>query len=134
MRSTAACTCSAFYRIPSRDLIGALRGAPPAFELAMITYEDFEKVDIRVGQIVEVKDFPEARKPAFKLTIDFGAAIGVKESSAQLTALYGKEDLLGRREFPAEAHRAVHLRGANARRAGRTGRSRAAGTGSAGAA
>ncbi len=61
----------------------------------MITYEDFAKVDIRVGRIVTVEDFPQARKPAYKLTIDFGAAIGVKRSSAQITALYTKDDLLG---------------------------------------
>ena len=61
----------------------------------MITYEDFTNVDIRVGRIVTVEDFPEARKPAYKLTIDFGAAIGVKRSSAQITALYTKDDLLG---------------------------------------
>ncbi len=61
----------------------------------MITYEDFTKVDVRVGRIVQVEDFPEARKPAYKLTIDFGAEIGVKRSSAQITALYTKDDLLG---------------------------------------
>ena len=61
----------------------------------MITYEDFTNVDIRVGRIVTVEDFPEARKPAYKLTIDFGAVIGVKRSSAQITTLYTKDDLLG---------------------------------------
>jgi len=61
----------------------------------MITYEDFTQVDIRVGRIVTVEDFPQARKPAYKLTIDFGAAIGVKRSSAQITTLYAKDDLLG---------------------------------------
>jgi tRNA-binding protein len=53
-------------------------------------------VDVRVGRIVQVDDFPEARKPAYKLLIDFGAELGVKKSSAQATALYSKEALLGR--------------------------------------
>lgn len=59
----------------------------------MITYEDFEKVDIRLGKIIEVKDFPEARKPAYKLTIDFGEEIGIKKSSVQLPGTYIKEEL-----------------------------------------
>lgn len=61
----------------------------------MITYDDFTKVDIRVGKIIEVLDFPEARKPAYKLTIDFGEEIGVKKSSVQIVANYTKEELLG---------------------------------------
>ena len=59
----------------------------------MITYEDFTKVDIRVGKIVEVTDFPEARNPAFKLKIDFGAEIGTKNSSVQTVGAHTKEEL-----------------------------------------
>ncbi|HEY4147305.1 MAG TPA: tRNA-binding protein [Chitinophagaceae bacterium] len=60
-----------------------------------ITWEDFEKIDIRVGTITEVSDFPKAKKPSYQLKIDFGAC-GIKQSSAQITSLYQKEELLGR--------------------------------------
>ena len=61
-----------------------------------ITYDDFAKVDIRVGRIIEVADFPEARKPAYKLTIDFGAEIGTKRSSVQIVKNYKKDELMGK--------------------------------------
>ncbi len=60
-----------------------------------ISYDDFRKVDLRIGSIVKVEDFPEARKPAYKLEIDLGE-LGVKKSSAQITAEYNKEELLGK--------------------------------------
>jgi tRNA-binding protein len=64
--------------------------------MTSITYEEFERVDIRVGTIVAVDSFPEARKPAFKLKVDFGAPIGIKRSSAQLTIHYAPQELIGR--------------------------------------
>ena len=63
--------------------------------MAQITYDYFKKVDIRVGKVIRVEDFPKARNPAYKLWIDFGA-LGVKKSSAQITKLYSKDDLMGR--------------------------------------
>jgi tRNA-binding protein len=61
-----------------------------------LSYAEFERVDIRVGRVIEVQDFPEARKPAYKLKIDFGVNIGIKKSSAQATKHYSKDDLLDR--------------------------------------
>lgn len=72
-----------------------------------ITWEEFEKVELRVGTIIEAADFPEARKPAYKIKADFGAEIGVLQSSARVTDLYSKEELVGRQiigviNFPAK--------------------------------
>lgn len=75
------------HRIDSPD-------APPADQTS---YDDFAKVDIRAGTVIAVEPFPEARKPAWRLAIDFGPAVGVRKSSAQITALYGRDDLVGRK-------------------------------------
>jgi len=61
-----------------------------------ISWKEFEKVELRAGTIVDVQEFPEARKPAWKLKVDFGDEIGVRQSSAQVTDLYSKDDLMGR--------------------------------------
>ena len=63
----------------------------------MATFEDFQKIDIRVGTIKKVEDFPQARKPSYKLTIDFGNEVGIKLSSAQLGRYYKKEDLMNKK-------------------------------------
>ncbi len=62
----------------------------------MATIDDFDKLDIRVGKIVQADDFPEAKKPAYKLLIDFGPEVGTKRSSVQITHLYTKEELVGK--------------------------------------
>ena len=64
--------------------------------MSVISWSDFEKVDIRCGTVIEVKDFPKARKPSYQFQIDFGPEIGIKKSSAQVTKPYKKEELLNR--------------------------------------
>jgi tRNA-binding protein len=61
-----------------------------------ITWQDFEKVELRAGTIIEVNDFPKAKKPAYQLKVDLGQEIGIKQSSAQLTKLYSREELVGK--------------------------------------
>jgi tRNA-binding protein len=65
-------------------------------DVRIISWEDFAQVELCVGTIVDVQDFPEARKPAYKVKVDFGPNIGIKQSSARVTDLYAKEELLGR--------------------------------------
>jgi tRNA-binding protein len=72
-----------------------------------ISWDDFEKIDMRVGTVIEVDEFPKARKPAYKLTIDFGIEVGIKRSSAQITVHYAMNALIGRQviaivNFPAK--------------------------------
>lgn len=75
--------------------------------MGTITWSEFERVELRVGTVVAVEDFPEARKPAYKVRVDFGPEVGIRQSSAQITALYSKDELLGRQvigvvNFPAK--------------------------------
>ena len=62
----------------------------------LISWSDFEAIEMRIGTIIEINDFPKAKKPAYQLTIDFGKEIGIKKSSAQITKRYSKEDLLNK--------------------------------------
>ena len=64
--------------------------------MGTITWDDFEKIELRIGTVLQVEDFPMAKKPAYQLKVDFGPEIGIKSSSAQITDLYSKEELLGR--------------------------------------
>lgn len=70
---------------------------PNGKSAALINFDQFLSVDMRIGEVIDVEDFPEARNPSFKLKIDFGAGVGVKKSSAQLTVHYSKDDLLGKK-------------------------------------
>lgn len=75
--------------------------------MAEITWQQFEMVEMRAGTIVSVEDFPEARKPAYRIAVDFGPEIGIRRTSAQVTTVYAKEDLVGRQvmgvvNFPAK--------------------------------
>ena len=64
--------------------------------MSQISWDDFQKVELRIGTIIDVGDFPEARKPAWKLTVDYGDEIGVRRASAQITDLYNSEELVGK--------------------------------------
>src|SRR5215213_5399723 len=87
---------SRYCFIPGLSLYPSRRALPRIDTMDAISYADFEKVDVRVGRIIRVETFPEARKPAYRLTIDFGEDVGVKRSSAQLTQRYKPQDLEGR--------------------------------------
>ncbi|EPZ49570.1 putative methionine--tRNA ligase, beta subunit [Bacteriovorax sp. BAL6_X] len=70
---------------------------PSAPSLEDIDFSKFLEVDMRIGEVVEVQDFPEAKKPSYKLKVDFGEGVGVKKSSAQITVHYNKEELIGKK-------------------------------------
>jgi len=77
-------------RSTTSEVVGELKN------METITYQDFEKIDIRAGEILQAEDFPEARKPMYKLVVDFGPEIGIKKSAGQITKNYTKEELVGR--------------------------------------
>ena len=74
-----------------------LNFSPDSPKASEVSFQDFLNIDMRIGEVIEVLDFPEARNPSFKLKIDFGEGVGVKKSSAQLTIHYTKETLLGKK-------------------------------------
>ena len=90
--SIGGCSCNCLHALDD-DLAGVQKDLAEKIQFMTISYDDFQKVDIRLGKIIEVQDFPEAHKPAFKLTIDFGPEIGTKHSSVQAVGAHTKEEL-----------------------------------------
>ena len=90
MKSISSCWCT------SCRSSTCCRNIRYKFIMKTISWDDFELVEIRVGTVVQVEDFPEARKPAYKIWVDFWSELGIKKTSSQVTELYSKDDLLGR--------------------------------------